>query len=335
MALRTDAIAALSTHQVAALTSCQISELSADQFNAMSTTQFQSLRFNNGTPLVLDLNNNGILSQSIASDVHFDLFATGQQIATGWTDPGDGFLVLDRNHDGTINDGSELFGDATWLSDGNKASNGYEALAELDSNLDGQISNSDFNFADLRVWTDANSNGLTDSGELLSLQDMGIASLDLQATSTSFKDNGNSVGLVSSYQDREGNSHTMADVWFVTDKPNATAAASPILTVETTALQAGVFGLVDAMAAFGQSEASRNFDINAHAPNVTASLQSGSASGQSLSGAATQLAQALSQFDANGRPVTLVAAEQTPLSLKHTGSKQRDPTDGFLAMDNG
>jgi hypothetical protein len=54
-----------------------------------------------------------------------------------------------------------------------------------------------------------------------------------------------------------------------------------------------------------------------------------------LSSAASQLAQVLSQFDANGRPVALVAAEQTLLGLSTADGKQRNPTDGLLAMGNG
>ena len=78
----------------------------------MSTPQFQSLHL--GSPLILDLNN-GVLSQSLQQGVRFDLFGQGQSVTTGWLDPGDGFLVLDRNLDGVINDGTELFGDATKL----------------------------------------------------------------------------------------------------------------------------------------------------------------------------------------------------------------------------
>lgn len=70
------------------------------------------------TPLIPDLNNNGVLSQGIEAGVHFDLFASGQQSATCLTDPGDEFLVFDRDGDGRINEGTELFGDATVLAIG-------------------------------------------------------------------------------------------------------------------------------------------------------------------------------------------------------------------------
>jgi hypothetical protein len=222
------------------------------------------------------------------------------------------------------------------LSSGKKTSNGYEALAELDSNLDGRISSADINFADLKVWTDTNSNGITDAGELLAMQDLGIVSLDLQATSTTVKDNGNTIGLVSSFEDASGNNRTLADVWFVTDKQN-TAAATPnqILTVEPTPMQAGVFGLVDAMAAFVESGAAKNFDLYGDGTQATASAQTAATGGASLFSSTSQLAQALSQFDANGKPVRLVAAEPVVAELTLTDSKPRDSANGFLAIGNG
>ncbi|MBK6559925.1 MAG: hypothetical protein IPG16_22950 [Comamonadaceae bacterium] len=73
------------------------------------------------TPLVLDLNGDGITTQSISAGTEFDLLAGGRKIHTGWVSGGDGLLVLDRNHDGVINDGSELFGEATRLSSGETA----------------------------------------------------------------------------------------------------------------------------------------------------------------------------------------------------------------------
>ena len=81
-------------------------------------------------PLVLDLDGDGI--ETVAAGgfkgAMFDHDKSGIQTATGWVKPDDGFLVVDRNGDGIINDGSELFGDGTILSDGSKATNGYQAL---------------------------------------------------------------------------------------------------------------------------------------------------------------------------------------------------------------
>jgi hypothetical protein len=122
-------------------------------------------------------------------------------------------LVLDRSGDGTINDGSELFGSATTLGDGTKAADGYAALRELDSNADGAIDANDAAFTSLSVWVDANSNAKTDAGELQSLTQSGIESLSLVARPTAVIEQGNLIGLMGSYTTTDGLSHEMADVW--------------------------------------------------------------------------------------------------------------------------
>jgi hypothetical protein len=147
--------------------------------------------------------------------VNFDLLANGQPVQTGWVGAGDGLLVLDHNQDGSINDGSELFGSSTVLADGSKAVDGYQALAQLDTNQDGVISSADAQFAKLGVWVDGNADGQTGKAELKSLADLNISQLSLNAQVTTDINNGNLVGLTSSYQTTDGANHTAADVWFV------------------------------------------------------------------------------------------------------------------------
>jgi hypothetical protein len=102
-------------------------------------------------PLVLDLDGNGIKTISLDQGVHFDYNGDGFSEGTGWVAQGDGLLVLDRNGDGQITNGSELFGDGTLLRNGRTASNGFEALADYDSNNDGVIDATDPVFSQLRV----------------------------------------------------------------------------------------------------------------------------------------------------------------------------------------
>jgi hypothetical protein len=85
--------------------------------------------------LVLDLDGDGIESVGLnaINPLMFDLTGTGVKTSVGWIKPDDGFLVLDRNGNGTIDGGAELFGDATPLSGGGTASNGFTALTDLDS----------------------------------------------------------------------------------------------------------------------------------------------------------------------------------------------------------
>ncbi|MDF7675572.1 calcium-binding protein, partial [Neisseriaceae bacterium ESL0693] len=168
-------------------------------------------------PLILDLDGDGI--ETIAAGnfdgVLFDHDHDGIRTATGWVSRDDGLLVFDRNGDGIINDGSELFGDSTPLADGSLASNGYAALAEFDSNGDGKVDASDDRFNQLLVWRDLNQDGISQKDELFTLSQLGIQSLNLahQNSNTSLG-NGNTLAQTGSYTTTDGTSHEMGDVNF-------------------------------------------------------------------------------------------------------------------------
>jgi hypothetical protein len=99
----------------------------------------------------------------------------------GWPLTADNaWLALDRNGDGLISDGSELFGNATLLGSGKMAENGYQALAEYDADRDDWITADDPVFGRLRVWTDANRNGFSEPSELHALQRFGIEALSTE-----------------------------------------------------------------------------------------------------------------------------------------------------------
>lgn len=85
------------------------------------------------TPLVLDLDGNGVQTLGLSSNVRFDLNATGTALNTGWVGQGDGLLAIDINGDGQVNDGSELFGSSYTLADGTRAQDGFAALASAGS----------------------------------------------------------------------------------------------------------------------------------------------------------------------------------------------------------
>jgi len=228
-ALSTTQITGLTTSQYAAITSSQLASLTTSQLAALhtanvdfgvrqvaglSTTQIVALSV---SPIVLDLDGNGIQTISQAYGVNFDLNNDGNIDKAGWVAGKDGLLVRDLNGDGVINHGGELFGEGTVLADGSKAKDGYQALAALDSNLDGLIDANDATFGSLQVWTDANGNGITDAGELKSLGNLGITSISLDAVKTSVVDNGNLIGLMGSYTKADGSVHTAGDVWFSVD----------------------------------------------------------------------------------------------------------------------
>ncbi len=142
-----------------------------------------------GDPLTLDLNGNGIETVPLkVPPLLFDINASGIKIGTGWIAPDDGLLVLDRNGNGTVDSGAELFGDATPAYDaaGNPTSartaDGFAALAQEDSNADGVVNALDARFADLKVWRDLNQDGISQPDELTSLADAGIASFNTART---------------------------------------------------------------------------------------------------------------------------------------------------------
>jgi hypothetical protein len=161
----------------------------------------------------LDLNNDGIKTLSIDVGVQFDLLAQGQPIRTGWISSSDGLLVLDRNGNQMVDDGSELFGSSTLLKNGAQASDGFAALNDLDSNHDGVINSDDISFQKLRVWVDSNSDGKSSVSEIKTLVELGIKELNLQTSLSDTRDNGNLLGLTASYKTSNGVDHAMSDVW--------------------------------------------------------------------------------------------------------------------------
>ena len=222
--LSTAAIQKLNTAQIGALTAAQVCALTTTQVGALTTAQIGSLGL--VTPVILDLNGDGVKTLSINTGVKFDILANGSPIQTGWVAPQDGLLVSDRNQDGLINDGSELFGSSTLLADGQNAIDGYQALSEYDSNRDGVVSEQDVDFGKLSVWVDGNSDGLTKDGELKTLSELGITQLSVKTEVARDSNEGNLIGLTSTYQTNDGQSHSSADVWFVVDREGELASTS-------------------------------------------------------------------------------------------------------------
>ncbi len=140
------------------------------------------------SPIIISLDDASIRLTSVEKGVVFDLDADGALGQTAWTEArsDEAFLALDRNENGRIDDGTELFGDNTPqpIPDPSER-NGFAALAVFDDSLnggneDGLIDPSDNIFSSLQLWVDSNHNGISEPDELMSLLDGGVVAFDLE-----------------------------------------------------------------------------------------------------------------------------------------------------------
>ena len=128
------------------------------------------------SPIVIDLGNDGINSHALNYTINFDLDNNGFKEATGWVSGDDALLAIDKNNNGKIDNGSELFGnksisDSAFSYTNSSLNNGFETLKSYDSNNDGIIDSQDAEFDKLLLWQDKNSNGISETDELIKLID--------------------------------------------------------------------------------------------------------------------------------------------------------------------
>ncbi len=156
-------------------------------------------------PITFDLDGDGIELTHYAAGALFDITGSGQKVRTAFVTGGDAFLAIDRDGDGKITSGKELFGDQ------NGAVNGYEELRKLDSNNDGVINRLDKDFGKLVLFKD-NGNGISEAGELIGLSEAGIQEISLGYRNVNLAaKGGNHIAQMASFRWSDGRIGQTAD----------------------------------------------------------------------------------------------------------------------------
>ncbi|MGF3027089.1 beta strand repeat-containing protein [Methylobacterium aquaticum] len=228
-------------------------------------------------PLVLNLRGQAVQTVGIDhSKAAFDIHGTGTQVKVGWGTPGEGYLVDLPAGKSAVTQDSDLVGS-------------FAALRALDSNHDGRIDAHDAAWSNLKVWVDPTGHADPTQGSLVSLDQLGIASIDIDATPDRHSDNGNVILNDSTFTRKDGTAGAISGVAFRAASdgvhpvspltilpPAAIAAAPPSLAAQASQLAA-------AMAAFGGASGS---DTGLH--TVPTAVQGTLTADPSQTGHATQ-----------------------------------------------
>lgn len=153
------------------------------------------------SPIVIDLGNDGIKLGQAGVGVYFDVNADGIRDHVQWVRrAGDeGFLALDRSGNGLVDNGAELFGVGTpLLLEGRNAPNGFVGLAQYDSRQlggddDGLITEADAIWRQLRIWVDANADGVSTSDEMRTLRSYGLTALETIPKQRKYRDDAGNI----------------------------------------------------------------------------------------------------------------------------------------------
>lgn len=187
----------------------QIVVRSGDEVRVIESRQAaeQNQQVQQAEPLVFDLDGDGLELTTVQDGVRFDIKGNGQIVQTAFVTGDDAFLALDRNGNGIIDSGKELFGDQ------HGAANGIEELRKFDDNHDGYIDSNDAVYDRLRLFVDQNGDGVSQSNELLSLQDESIARISLAAKEENQRISGNYMAASTYYERNNGSRNVIGEMY--------------------------------------------------------------------------------------------------------------------------
>ena len=169
---------------------------------------------NHVSPLVFDLDGDGIeLTHAYDQNVYFDIDNDGHAERVGWVGPDDGLLAMDHNGNGNIDDITELYGDDIMPA--------FDKLALHDSNDDGVIDANDVDFGNFLIWRDLNQNGLTEDGELQTLNEADIVSVSLDEQPDSRWIEENYISSNSTFRWAGGQTGELVDAHFLNDNADS------------------------------------------------------------------------------------------------------------------
>ena len=179
----------------------------SDEFALAAVKVFKVIPCNVSDPIILDLNGNGVFDiLPVERGVNFSMNGT-RHTATSWV-KGDGFLFVDTNGNGIVDNGTEFFGTSV------KYNSAFQQLGTFDTNGDSQITSTDVGYNTLFVWIDSDYNGVSAKTEVFPLSHFNINTIPLETAEYQKVVNGSRVKNTVNVSTTKGKNILFGDVDF-------------------------------------------------------------------------------------------------------------------------